>query len=272
MRLTVDHTTTYRFDPPKRAVVQSLRLTPALFAGQVTVEWTIDTGDAVRGAAFRDGAGDWVETVKHIGPTSEAFVRVTGIVETQDLSGVLQDHTEKLPPMSYLRTTRATRPDTALKELAEAAVKGIDASRGLERAHALMNAVADAIPYTPGQTDHGTTAAEALALGYGVCQDHSHAMIAAANAIGLPGRYVAGYLFSSEDGGAPEASHAWAEVHVEDLGWVGFDPSNRVCPDERYIRLGSGADATDASPIRGVARGLGEEEMDVSVSVAQAAQ
>jgi transglutaminase-like putative cysteine protease len=69
-----------------------------------------------------------------------------------------------------------------------------------------------------------------------------------------------------------EASHAWAEVHVEGLGWVGFDAANRCCPDERYIRLGSGRDAGEAAPIRGIAGGLVDEEMDVEVVVAQSQQ
>jgi transglutaminase-like putative cysteine protease len=272
MRLTVDHVTHYRFDPPKRGVIQSLRLTPSVFDGQIAIEWTIDTGTAVRGASFRDGAGDRIETAKHVGPITEAFVAVTGVVETVDLSGVLRGHREVIPPAAYLRSTRSTRPDVALTELAEGAVAGIAASRALDRAHALMNAVADAVAYTPGETEHGTTAAEALALGHGVCQDHAHVMIAAARILDMPARYVTGYLFASEDVAAHEASHAWAEIFVPDLGWVGFDASNRVCPNDRYIRIGSGADAAEAAPIRGVARGFGDETMDVRVLVNQSAQ
>jgi transglutaminase-like putative cysteine protease len=272
MRLSVDHVTHYRFDPPMRGVIQSLRLTPSVYEGQLAVEWTIDTGDAIRGATFRDGAGDWIETAKHMSPVSEAYVAVRGIVETVDLTGVLRGHRELVPPAAYLRATRSTRADLALTEMAEAAVRRIAPDRGLERAHALMNAVADAISYTPGETEHGTTAAEALAMGHGVCQDHTHAVIAGAQVLDMPARYVTGYLFASEDDISQEASHAWAEVFIADLGWVGFDPSNRICPDDRYIRIGSGADAAEAAPIRGVAHGSGAEKLDVSVTVNQAAQ
>ena len=130
-----------------------------------------------------------------------------------------------------------------------------------------MGAVSDAIAYKPGVTSAHTTAAEALALGEGVCQDHAHAMIALARVKGMPGRYVSGYLFADAAGTAHEAAHAWAEVFVTGLGWVGFDPANRCCPDARYIRLGSGADAQDAAPIRGIARGGGREELDVTVAI-----
>ena len=96
----------------------------------------------------------------------------------------------------------------------------------------------------------------------------AHALIALAHAADLPARYVTGYLLTRDDGEPEEASHAWAEIHVAGLGWVGFDPANRCCPDERYIRLGSGRDAREAAPIRGVSRGGGAEAMEVSVTVA----
>lgn len=270
MRLAVRHRTHYRFEPPMRGLVQSLRLTPSVYEGQQTIEWSVVVEGAERGASFRDGAGDWVETATLVGEVREVAVDVSGIVETVDLTGVLRGHRERIPPIAYRAATRATRPDSALIELAEGAVAGLGVADELERAHALTNAVAEAIAYIPGQTEHSTTAAEALALGHGVCQDHTHALIAAAHAVALPARYVTGYL--NAEGAASEASHAWAEIHIEGLGWVGFDASNGKCPDEHYIRLGSGIDAVDAAPIRGVAKGHGKEVLDVEVSVTQAQQ
>ena len=116
-----------------------------------------------------------------------------------------------------------------------------------------------ALTTTPGET--------ALAAGHGVCQDHAHALIAMARHRCIPARYVSGYLFADAEGESHEASHAWAELWIAGLGWVGFDAANRCCPDARYIRLGSGYDAQDAAPIRGTARGPGTETMDVVVSV-----
>ena len=272
MRLRVRHETVYRFDPPMRGVVQSHRLTPSLFEGQQVIDWAVTVEGAARGAGFRDGAGDWIETVSLLGPVDSMTVTVAGEVETFDLAGVLRGHREVVPPMSYLRPTRATRADRALAELAADTVASLDAEGTLAKAHALSAAVAGAIAYTPGETEHGTTAAEALALGHGVCQDHAHALIACALSLDIPARYVTGYLFASEEEGLHEASHAWAELQVEGLGGVGFDPSNRCCPDERYIRIGSGADAIEAAPIRGVAQGAGHERLDVKVTVDQAAQ
>lgn len=268
MLLGVDHVTRYLYDSPARSVVQSHRLQPSAFAGQKVVSWEVTVSGGTKGASFRDGAGDMVQGWSVPGPVSEVAVRVIGTVETTDLTGVLKGHRELVAPDAYLRATHPTRADAVLTALALRA-EGADA---LALAHALSAAVAEAIAYRPGVTHAHTTAAEALALGEGVCQDHAHALIACARVRGLPGRYVSGYLFAAADGTPHEAAHAWAELYIAGLGWVGFDPANRCCPDDRYIRLGSGFDARDAAPIRGIARGAGREAMDVTVAVQQASQ
>ena len=268
MWLTVDHVTRYTYDRPVRSVVQSHRLTPSAFDGQRAIDWQVTVSGGLQGSSFRDGAGDWLQAWTVQGPVSEVVVHVQGTIETIDLAGVLRGHRETVPPAAYLCMTDPTRADGALTTLATRAGQG-DA---LTRAHALSALVADHIAYRPGVTDAHTTAAEALARGEGVCQDHAHALIAMARSAGLPARYVSGYLHASADGSLHEAAHAWAEVWAEGLGWVGFDPANRCCPDARYIRLGSGMDAQDAAPIRGVARGAATEAMDVTVAVLAAQQ
>ncbi|MGL5011957.1 MAG: transglutaminase family protein [Paracoccaceae bacterium] len=268
MWLTVDHVTRYSYATPVRAVVQSHRLTPSAFDGQRVIEWEITVSGGVQGSGFRDGAGDRVQGWTVQGPVSEIVVQVKGTVETSDLAGVLRGHRETVPPEAYLRMTDPTRADAALVALAAEAQAGDD----LARAHAMAGLVADAIAYRPGTTNAHTTAAEALAQGQGVCQDHAHALIAMARSAGIPARYVSGYLHASSDGSLHEAAHAWAELWSAGLGWVGFDPANRCCPDARYIRLGSGMDAQDAAPIRGISRGRAREAMDVTVAVLAAQQ
>ncbi|MFN6951775.1 MAG: transglutaminase domain-containing protein [Albidovulum sp.] len=271
MILTVSHRTTYRYDAPIRMAVQSLRLTPSLYDGQRVIDWTVAVEDGQKGAGFRDGAGDWIESWSLRGPADRVTVSVTGTVETADLAGLLTGHRETVNPAVYLRETPATRSEAALVDLARVADAGMT-TEPLVRAHALAACVSEAIAYRPGVTKAHTTAAEALALGEGVCQDHAHILIAAARIMGIPARYVSGYLHATEDGTPHEAAHAWAELWIDGLGWIGFDPANRACPDERYIRLGSGLDARDAAPIRGMAQGPGRETLDVTVAVAQGQQ
>ena len=124
------------------------------------------------------------------------------------------------------------------------------------------------MPYATGQTYTETTAEGALAGGAGVCQDHAHIMISAARVAGMPARYVSGYLLL-DDRIDQDASHAWAEVHLPTLGWVGFDVSNGISPDMRYVRIAIGRDARDAAPIQGLRMGPGDESLIVTLQVQQ---
>lgn len=267
MILTVLHATTYRYDRPVRGVVQSHRLWPAACDSQRVLEWKVRASDGQPGGAFRDGAGDWVAAHTAAGPLEQITITVSGRVETRDTSGVLRGHRERIVPQAYLRDTLPTRADKALTELGADALAG--AEDALDRAHRLAAAVAQAIAYRPGATEAHTTAAEALGLGEGVCQDHAHALCAVARTQGIPARYVAGYLLADDQGAPHEAAHAWAELWVEGLGWVGFDAANCICPNDHYIRLGSGLDAHHAAPIRGIARGEAGESLDVEVAVTE---
>ncbi|MTH77806.1 transglutaminase family protein [Paracoccus aestuariivivens] len=268
MKLKITHETSYSYDTPVEALVQSLRLTPSVHEGQRVCEWHITVSSGQRGVAFRDGAGDWIEGWSVRGPVDTVTVSINGMIETRDTAGVLRGHRETVNPIVYLRDTPATKADEALIRLARS-VKGDDA---LDLSHKLMAAVAEAITYTPGVTEASTSAAEALELGQGVCQDHAHALIACARECGLPARYVSGYLHTSVEGKPHDAAHAWAEIHVGSLGWVGFDAANACCPDERYVRLGSGYDAQDAAPVRGMAFGISVESLDVRVHVEEVQQ
>ncbi len=168
------------------------------------------------------------------------------------------------PSRVYKRQTPRTAPDAGIRELCA----GVTGEDPIDRMHQLMDAVHERVEYVVGVTDAHTSAAEALKDGRGVCQDHAHIFISAARAMGLPARYVNGYFLTDSDEPA-EAHHAWAEVWIEGLGWLGFDPANELCPTDRYVRLACGLDAASAAPIRGTRRGGAEEVLDVIVEVQQ---
>jgi transglutaminase-like putative cysteine protease len=266
MRLTVRHATVYQYDQPMRFVTQSHRLTPAQSEAQNVVSWNVAAEGAEFGAEFIDGAGDRVNLMTVPGPIDQIEVAVSGVVETTDTAGVLRGHREWISPRVYLQSTQATTSSRAFSVLLAQARNDAAPGETLALAHALSEAIAEAIEYTPGSTHAHSTAAEALEQGKGVCQDHAHALIALAHLADLPARYVTGYLLVTDE--VEQASHGWAEIFVDRLGWIGFDAANGCCPDDRYIRLGSGRDALEAAPIRGVSRGGGAEAMDVSVMVA----
>ena len=107
-----------------------------------------------------------------------------------------------------------------------------------------------------------------MIAGGGVCQDHEQIFVPAARVAGIPARYISGYLMMN-DRVDQDASHAWAEAHIDGLGWVGFDVSNGYSPDERYVRIATGLVARDASPISGVRMGSANESMIVSLQIQQ---
>lgn len=265
MRLTVRHATTYTYDPPADRCALRLRLYPPSFDSQRVKDWKVSVNGtgvpSLLGTATADRQAIW--TSSETGP--EIAIVAEGEVETMDAAGVVRGLRETVRPQVYLRPSPLTEPDVRIKDMAA----GIAGSTPLDRAHALFNVVADAIAYKPGASSTSTTAAQALKAGRGVCQDHAHVFISAARAMGAPARYVVGYLLA-EDTKLTE-THAWAEAFVPDIGWVGFDAANRLCPTDRYVRLGCGFDAADAAPIRGNVSGSPQERLSASVDIAQAA-
>lgn len=263
MRISIGHVSRYTYSEPTKYSILALRLTPPSFEGQRVVEWRVTAPGVDAVQPFRDGFGNMVHLVSCTEQHAESLVIAKGVVETDNCAGIVQGLTDSAPVGVYCRQTEKTAPNDAIVALARAAAAG-----GIRGMHDLMHAVRDAVDYRAGATSSRTTAVDALAAGVGVCQDHAHVFISAARSLGIPARYVSGYLFVGEQEPA-EANHAWAEVWLKNLGWVGFDPANRICPTDHYVRLAAGLDATFAAPIRGVRRGIAEEDLDVVVEVQQ---
>ncbi|MDP3761037.1 MAG: transglutaminase family protein [Ramlibacter sp.] len=146
----------------------------------------------------------------------------------------------------------------------------------LEAARELMERVHADFEYDPEVTDVSTPVLEALELRHGVCQDFAHVMIACLRSLGLPARYVSGYLLTSPPPGRPrlvgsDASHAWASIYLpgndEHGEWADLDPTNNRAPGEDYVTLATGRDYSDVAPLRGVLHGGAHHELRVAVTV-----
>lgn len=142
----------------------------------------------------------------------------------------------------------------------------------LEAAHALMAAIYTAFDYVPGFTDVSTPLEEVMHHRRGVCQDFAHVAIACLRLRGVPARYISGYLETRPPPGKPklvgaDASHAWFAVYAPNAGWVDFDPTNNVMPDEQHVTVAWGRDFTDVTPLKGVMFGSGNHRLSVSVDV-----
>jgi transglutaminase-like putative cysteine protease len=262
--VSISHVTRYTLAAPAHYSIQSLRLTPPSFDGQKVASWSIEMPHIEDAVTFRDCFGNMAHLVAIPEPHSAITITARGIVETQDRAGSVRGLLETVPVRVFKRETPMTAPDDAIRALAA----GIEGKDMLARMHRLMTAVHEGVEYIVGVTHAHTSAAEALREGRGVCQDHAHIFISAARVMGVPTRYVNGYFVTGRAEPA-EAHHAWAEVWVDGLGWLGFDPANGLCPTERYIRLACGLDSSSAAPIRGTRRGGLEEVLDVVVEVQQ---
>ncbi len=136
--------------------------------------------------------------------------------------------------------------------------------------HALLDTLPQTITFDTDPTHAHTTAAEAFALKRGVCQDISHIFIASARSLGIPARYVSGYLHRADGQNDQQAGHAWAEAYVDGLGWVAFDATNGMCATDAYLRVAVGLDYLSAAPLRGSRIGGDGEGLDVRIRVDQA--
>jgi len=262
MRIAIEHETYYGFNRPAQYSIQYLRLTPRADGSQIVQQWSLNT--AGRLTAWTDGFGNLTHVSVQEGTHSETPVIVRGVVETIDTAGVVPAD-DGLPPVMFLRESRFTHVDDAIRALALPIAERAEDEGPIAALHALMMTIHEALSYRPGSTHVETGAAEALAQGVGVCQDHAHLFIAGCRVLGVPARYVSGYLLPSE--GESVATHAWAEAFVDDLGWISFDAANNVSATEAYVRLAVAADYAGAAPIRGMRSGGGEENMSVRVNV-----
>lgn len=261
MRLRIRHETLYRLSEPARRTVQYLRLTPRQDRCQRVLSWQVSGPPSL--VPWTDGFGNRAHVASELDEHDHVEIVVEGEVETNDTWGILPLD-DGLPPPMFLRPTPLTLVDAAIRALALSFAEDCVGTGIVRTLHRLTNAIADRVVYAAGVTEVTSAAAEALAAGRGVCQDHAHLFIACCRVLGLPCRYVSGYLHSER---SEMASHAWAEAFVEGLGWVSFDPANRQSATEAYVRLAVGFDYAGAAPVVGSRSGGGGEALSVTVAV-----
>lgn len=268
MRLAVHHVTRFEFDQPSGHSIHDVRLTPRPATGQRIVSWRIE-GPGKR-SEWLDGHGNQVTTfsVAHRHEGVEIVVR--GLYEYIGGDQWLRyAETPTLPAPFWLRRSSLAGHDESFDPLIEGlAQRAAEPSERVAVLHELMNRVNERIAYRTGVSTVETTAAEALARGAGVAQDQAHVFIAACRRLGVPARYVSGYLRNDD----PElhvgrTSHSWAEAWVPGLEWVGFDPANDISPRGDSLRVAVGLDYRDAAPVSGRRVGFGDARMTAEASV-----
>jgi transglutaminase-like putative cysteine protease len=264
MRLAIRHEIVWTWDTPPRSVITHLRIEPRNHEGQHVIGWRTDVEPDGRRRMAEDAFGNAFDSLTVDGPLPTLRVRAEGEVETFDTTGIVRHSIERFPPDLFLRDSALTAPDATLREFAQ------DVSRNergpLARAHALMDALHERLDPAASRKDDFAGAVKTFAAGQGHARDIAHVFIACARSLGIPARIAAGHHFI-EQRRECACVHGWAEAHIYEIGWIGFDTVTGRCPEGAYIRVATGIDAIDALPVRGAHHGGSGEKVSQRIAV-----
>ena len=273
-RLQVVHRSAFRYGGPVRSSYNEARMTPENSSRQTTLRARVEIEPAATVHAYRDYWGSTVTAFDLHGPHTELVVTATSVVEAGPepvvpapvgWAGLAHPDVRDRFGEILLPTPLTAMDDDVVAEVRDL-VAGADPR---EAAHRVCAFVRERMEYLSGSTNVKTNAMQAWTSGKGVCQDISHVSAGLLRALGLPARYVSGYLHPRRDAGVGETvtgeSHAWVEWW--DGGWSGYDPTNSIPIGARHVTLGRGRDYKDVTPLKGIFSGPRSEGSTVTVEV-----
>ncbi|MFC0680171.1 transglutaminase domain-containing protein [Lysobacter korlensis] len=279
-RMRIRHKTGFTYAGEVTASYNEARMLPASADGQLVLYSHLDVSPVSNAHNYVDYWGTRVSSFDILAPHRELALTAESVVEVRprrqptetlgwdELSAVVETATEFI---DHLGQTARTRPPAEVEDLARS-VAGTPGTPG-EAALAICTAVGEAVEYMPGVTGVSTTAAEAWEQRRGVCQDITHLALGALRSVGIPARYVSGYLHPRPNAAIGETitgeSHAWVEWYAG--SWRGFDPTNLIDIGDRHVMVGRGRDYSDVAPLRGVYDGPHSSQLFVSVEITREA-
>ncbi|MDM7853787.1 transglutaminase family protein [Cellulomonas alba] len=278
MRLKVVHTSAFRYDAPVVASYNEARMTPVSDAAQRVLSTRIDLTPHTWTTGFVDYWGTAVTAFEVLAPHEALVITAEHLVEVGDRHladdpvgwDVLRSPRVRDEQAEFLTDLPTTAVPEAVADLARQAAGDLPPH---EAAVAACDALRDAVAYIPGVTTAHTPAAEAWEARAGVCQDLAHLAVGALHALGIPARYVSGYLHPQPDADVGETvvgeSHAWVEWWVG--AWTGYDPTNRVPVGEHHVMLARARSYDDVPPLRGIYAGTGTSDLTVEVRMTRVA-
>ena len=282
MIYTVTHLTVYKYSEAISDSVMELRMQPRSDGNQRCSRFTLEISPAVKTSSYRDYLGNSIHHFeiasmhKRLAIKSEALVEVKPNAFLPDALplnawDVIDSVKDDREYFDFLLEGKFTQSSALLKKFADE----IDWRRRgdpLSLLRELNSHMYQAFDYKQHVTKADSPIDVALGARLGVCQDFTHIMLTLVRQLGIPARYVSGYLFHQSeylDRSDEDASHAWLEAWLPELGWVGFDPTNNLIVNDRHIRVSIANDYADASPSRGVFKGMATTELGVRVQVSQ---
>jgi transglutaminase-like putative cysteine protease len=275
-RLRIVHTSTFRYDEPVVASYNEARMTPLTRTGQTVLSSQLDVQPCTWQSSFRDYWGTAVTAFEVLAPHQTLVIAAQHVVQVDGAAPVRSSSAGwdelRSPALrdrlaEHLADTPSTQPPDEVASLAREAATGLAPD---EAAGAVCRAVREELEYIPGVTTVHTPAAEAWAVRKGVCQDITHLALGALHAVGIPARYVSGYLDPRADSPVGETvtgeSHAWLEYWVG--GWRPLDPTNLRPVGEHHVLLTRGRAYEDVPPLRGIFAGpTSTQQLDVTVEI-----
>lgn len=284
-RFDIVYTTRFRYPAPVRESHNEVRACPLDDERQRVLDYSFRTDPLAEVQSFRDYWGTRVEAFgvrelhQELRAVAESSVETIAVPDPEPVGRPLDQVRDALREAHFdeLVATPATTCSPGMVRAAAAVAEG--APDPLEVVARVQAAVRDRLDYRSGATDVTTTAAEAWDGGAGVCQDFAHSAVALARCVGLPARYVSGFLFTSSDetGVVPDdddsvevQTHAWAELAVEPGRWVPIDPTNGLPVRQFHVKIGHGRHYDDVSPFHGSYLGELGAELDAVVAMRRA--
>ena len=282
MHYAIQHITRYNYGSPIVENVMEVRLQPRSDELQQCLSFHLYLRPTASVHPFRDHLGNWVHFYDIAAAHKELTITANSVVHVlpqptlpEALSleswAVVDELAHESAQWEWLQASQYTPAPPALLDLAaEFEVdRSVDPLTAIRRIMALLN---ETFSYDTESTVVDSPIDLAISSRSGVCQDFSHIMLALLrHVLKVPCRYVSGYLFHREnDRSEDDATHAWVEVLLPELGWVGFDPTNNLLAGERHIRVALGRDYNDVPPTHGIFRGASASELGVTVKIKKA--
>ena len=277
MKLQVVHRTTYEYAQAVTQNYNELRLQPVTQDGQTCETFNLNVSPNARLGHYLDFYLNYVHFFEVSDPHQSLVIESTSQVSTTDArlpDGAATRKMDRLPECLRLeKCYDFLQPSTFVATSPEVWRLAVDATHGQsdvwQAAVAIRRFIHESFSYTPNATDVNTHMLEFLKLRRGVCQDFTHLMLGMCRVLKIPARYVSGYLYNgpTETLRGCQASHAWCEVFVPDLGWHGLDPTNNSATGEHYVKVGVGRDYADIVPIKGRYKGTPDRKMSVHVEI-----
>lgn len=271
MHLEIRYLTTFTYDTAVSESQNALRARPVSDGRQRLIKYSVTVDPPAQIVSYTDYWGTQVDCFGVVGRHTRLTVSADSVVETsaQPLpadSPAWPHKQDDARLIEFLTPSPHVRWGADVSAFARDAVAGADSLVGA--IEAIHHATGDRLKYETGATEVGVSVDEVFAQGAGVCQDYAHLALAGYRTVGIPARYVSGYLYAADasSGDRPEdaevlvSTHAWVEVHVPGHGWWGLDPTNQQPVGEQHVKIGHGRDYDDVMPLRGVYHGEGESK------------